>query len=159
MAAQSACELSDIPAGVVPTKSVPQAFAAMFGVDGEASLEDNVEAMTEAFADVKTGEVTIAIKDSKDAEGNAIADGDVIGIADGAIHAVGHSVSDVVMGLLEHMEADDADTMHDCSPARISATRTFGALVRRASKQAYEDLEIDAHRGEQALYPVVFSLE
>ena len=38
MAAQSACELSDIPAGVVPTKSVPQAFAAMFGVDAQASL-------------------------------------------------------------------------------------------------------------------------
>ena len=64
--------------------------------------------MTEAFADVKTGEVTTAIKDSKDAEGNAIADGDVIGIADGAIHAVGHSVSDrPSWACSRHMEADD----------------------------------------------------
>ena len=157
MAAQSACELSDIPAGVVPTKSVPQAFAAMFGVDGEASLEDNVEAMTEAFADVKTGEVTTAIKDSKDAEGNAIADGDVIGIADGAIHAVGHSVSDVVMGLLEHMEADDCDTCTLLAGEDLS-DEDFQALQERI-EQAYEDLEIDAHRGDQPLYPIVFSVE
>ena len=157
MAAQSACELSDIPAGVVPTKSVPQAFAAMFGVDGEASLEDNVEAMTEAFADVKTGEVTTAIKDSKDAEGNAIADGDVIGIVDGAIHAVGHSVSDVVMGLLEHMEADDCDTCTLLAGQDLS-DEDFQALQERI-EQAYEDLEIDAHRGDQPLYPIVFSVE
>ena len=157
MAAQSACELSDIPAGVVPTKSVPQAFAAMFGVDAQASLEDNVEAMTEAFADVKTGEVTTAIKDSKDAEGNAIADGDVIGIADGAIHAVGHSVSDVVMGLLEHMEADDCDTCTLLAGEDLS-DEDFQALQERI-EQAYEDLEIDAHRGDQPLYPIVFSVE
>ena len=157
MAAQSACELSDIPAGVVPTKSVPQAFAAMFGVNAQASLEDNVEAMTEAFADVKTGEVTTAIKDSKDAEGNAIADGDVIGIADGAIHAVGHSVSDVVMGLLEHMEADDCDTCTLLAGEDLS-DEDFQALQERI-EQAYEDLEIDAHRGDQPLYPIVFSVE
>ena len=136
---------------------VPQAFAAMFGVDGEASLEDNVEAMTEAFADVKTGEVTTAIKDSKDAEGNAIADGDVIGIADGAIHAVGHSVSDVVMGLLEHMEADDCDTCTLLAGEDLS-DEDFQALQERI-EQAYEDLEIDAHRGDQPLYPIVFSVE
>ena len=142
---------------IMAAQSVPQAFAAMFGVDGEASLEDNVEAMTEAFADVKTGEVTTAIKDSKDAEGNAIADGDVIGIADGAIHAVGHSVSDVVMGLLEHMEADDCDTCTLLAGEDLS-DEDFQALQERI-EQAYEDLEIDAHRGDQPLYPIVFSVE
>ena len=131
--------------------------AAMFGVNAQASLEDNVEAMTEAFADVKTGEVTTAIKDSKDAEGNAIADGDVIGIADGAIHAVGHSVSDVVMGLLEHMEADDCDTCTLLAGEDLS-DEDFQALQERI-EQAYEDLEIDAHRGDQPLYPIVFSVE
>ena len=60
----------------------------MFTVDQEASLEDNVEEMTEAYADVKTGEVTTAIKDSKDAHDNPIKEGDVIGISDGAIEAV-----------------------------------------------------------------------
>ncbi|MBR3690962.1 MAG: DAK2 domain-containing protein, partial [Eggerthellaceae bacterium] len=54
MAAQSACGLAEIPCGVVPTKSVPQAFAAMFVVDQDASLEDNIAEMTEAYAEVKT---------------------------------------------------------------------------------------------------------
>ena len=54
MAAQSACDLSDAPCAVVPTKSVPEAFAALFGFDEGASLEDNVESMTEAYAEVRT---------------------------------------------------------------------------------------------------------
>ncbi|MEE8723072.1 MAG: DAK2 domain-containing protein, partial [Eggerthellaceae bacterium] len=81
MAAQSACSLSEVPCAVVPTKSVPQAFSAMFGFNPDATLEENVESMTDAFADVKTGEVTTAIKDSKDAHDNPIKEGDVIGIA------------------------------------------------------------------------------
>ena len=157
MAAQSACELAEKPCGVVPTKSVPQAFAAMFGVDADATLEENVEAMTEAFEDVKCGEVTTAIKDSKDANGNPIADGDVIGISDGAIYAVGASVSDVVMGLLEHMEAEDCDTCTLLAGEDLS-DEDFQALQARI-EEAYEDLEIDAHRGGQPLYPVVFSVE
>jgi len=113
--------------------------------------------MTEAFAEVKTGEVTHAIKDSKDAHGNPIKDGDVIGIADGSIEAVGSDVSDVVLALLETMEADDADTMTILAGEDFSDD-DLDALVARI-EEAYEDLEIDPHRGEQALYPVVFSLE
>lgn len=157
MAAQSACELAEIPCGVVPTKSVPQAFAAMFAADQESSLEDNVEAMTESFVDVKTGEVTTAIKDSKDTHDNPIKSGDVIGIADGSIEAVGSSIEEVVMSLLETMEADDADTLtllagEDMDDAALEA------LIARI-EEAYDDLEIDPHRGEQPLYPIVLSVE
>ncbi len=157
MAAQTACELSEVPCGVVPTTAVPQAFAAMFGVDADASVEENVEAMTEALEDVKCGEVTVAIKDSKDAAGNPIKDGDVIGISGGAIRSVGSNVSDVVMGLLESMDADDADTCTLLAGEDISDA-DFEALQARIG-QAYEDLEIDAHRGDQPLYPVIFSVE
>lgn len=157
MAAQSACELADIPCGVVPTKSVPQAFSALFGFDEGASLEDNVEAMTEAYADVRTGEVTCAIKDSKDAYDNPIKTGDVIGIADGAIEAVGSSVEDVVMALLASMKADDADTLTVLAGADYDDA-ALAALVARI-EDAYGNLEVDAHRGEQPLYPVIVSVE
>ncbi len=157
MAAQTACELADFPCGVVPTKAVPQAFAAMFGVDADASLEENVESMTEAFEDVKCGEVTTAIKDSKDVKGNPIKDGDVIGISDGAILSVGESISDVVMSLLENMDADDADTCTLLAGKDMSDA-DFEALQARI-EEAYEDLEIDAHRGDQPLYPIIFSVE
>ena len=157
MAAQSACELADFPCGVVPTKSVPQAFSAMFGFDAEGSVEDNVESMTEAFADVKTGEVTVAIKDSRDSEGNPIVEGDVIGIFDGSIDAVGKTIEDVVFDLLVKMEAEDADTLTLLGGEDFSDEQ-MEALIERIEDE-YEDLEIDGHNGGQPLYPVIFSLE
>ena len=157
MAAQSAAELVEMNCGVVPTKSVPQAFAAMFGFDESASLDENVEAMTESFADVKTGEVTTAIKDSKDAHDNPIVAGDVIGIADGSIEAVGHSVEEVVLSLLDAMEAEDADTMTILAGVDFD-DEALDALVEKIEEK-FDDLEIDQHRGDQPLYPVIFSVE
>ncbi len=157
LAAESACTLCEKDCGVVPTKSVPQSFAALFAADPDAPLESNVEAMTEAAAEVKTGEVTVAIKDSKDAEGNPIKDGDVIGIADGSIEAVGSSVADVVMDLLGKMDADEADTMTFLAGEDLS-DQVRDALQERI-EDAYPDLELDMQDGGQPLYPVVFSLE
>ena len=157
MAAQSAAELAEMNCGVVPTKSVPQAFAAMFGFDESASLDENVEAMTESFADVKTGEVTTAIKDSKDAHDNPIVAGDVIGIADGSIEAAGHSVAEVVLSLLDAMEAKDADTMTILAGADFDDEALDGLVEKIEEK--FDDLEIDQHRGDQPLYPVIFSVE
>ena len=157
MAANSAAGLAEVGCAVVPTKSVPEAFAAMFGYDPEASLEENVEAMTIAFAEVKTGEVTTAVKDSHDAKGNPIAEGDVIGIADGSIDAVGEDIEGVVMALLEEMEAEEADTLTLLAGEDYSDD-DLEALVERIEAQ-YDDLEIDYHRGEQPLYPVILSVE
>ena len=157
MAAQSACDLSDTPCAVVPTRSVPEAFAALFGFDEGASLEDNVESMTEAYAEVRTGEVTRAIKDSKDAHDNPIKEGDVIGIADGSIEAVGSSVDDVVLSLLAAMGAEEADTLTILAGEDLS-DGAFEGLVERI-EGAFGELEVDAHRGDQPLYPVVMSVE
>ncbi len=157
MAAQSCAEVSEKPCKVVPTTSVPEAFSALFVFDEAASLEDNVEAMVEACEDVKTGEVTHAIKDAKDAHGNPIHDGDVIGIAEGSIEVVSQSVDEATLGVLSAMEAQDYDTLtilagSDCDD------ESFEQLIEKI-EQTYEDLEIDPHRGEQPLYPVVLSLE
>ena len=157
MAANSAAELAEVPCAVVPTKSVPQAFSALFAVDQDASLQTNVEEMTEAAAAVKTGEVTWATRDSKDAEGNPIAEGDVIGIADGSIEAVDDSIDGAVLKLLAKMDAEDADT---CTllAGEGYADADLEALVTEI-EAVYEDLEVDAQRGEQPLYPIVFSVE
>ena len=157
MAAQSAAQLSEKPCGVVATRSVPEAFAALFGANETLSLEENVEAMTEAFEDVHTGEVTKAIKDAKDAHGNPIKDGDTIGIADGSIESVGSSVEEVTMALLEVMEAEDADTLTILAGEDLSQ-EDFDKLVE-AIEERYDDLEVDAHRGDQPLYPIVMSVE
>ena len=157
MAANSACELTKRECAVVPTKSVPQAFAAMFAMNPEASMDENVEAMTEAASQVKTGEVTTAIKNSKDAHKNKIRKGDVIGIADGSIEAVGKTIEDVVMQLLEAMDAEDADTLTILAGKDYSDDQ-LQALVARI-EEGYPELELDPQRGGQPLYPVVFSVE
>ena len=154
MAANSAAELSETPCAVVPTKSVPQAF---FAVDVDASLETNVEEMTEAAQAVKTGEVTWATRDSKDAEGNPIAEGDVIGIADGSIEAVDDSIDGAVLTLLGKMDAEDADTCTILAGEGYS-DEDLEALVAKI-EEAYDELEVDAQRGEQPLYPIVLSVE
>ena len=157
MAANSAAQLSERPCGVVPTKSVPASFSALFGADPEADLDTNIESMTDAFSEVKTGEITTAIKDSKDAHDNPIHNGDVIGIADGSIEAVGQSLEEVLFALLKTMEAEDMDNLTLLAGADLSQD-DFDALVEKV-EQEYDDLEIDAQRGEQPLYPLVFSLE
>ncbi len=157
MAANTACDMAEKNCAVVPTKTVPQAVSAMFAVNEEASLEENVEAMTEPLSDVKTGEVTTAIKDSKDAHGNPIKEGDVIGIADGSIEAVTDSVEDAVMKLLEVFETEDADTLMLLAGEDYTQD-ALDALVERI-EEAYPDIEVDPQRGEQPLYPIIFSIE
>ena len=70
---------------------------------------------------------------------------------------VGDNVADVTLGILEAMEADDADTLTLLAGEEL-AQEDFDALIERI-EEAYEDLEIDSHRGEQPLYPVILSLE
>lgn len=157
MASQSCADVSEKPCAVVPTTSVPEAFSALFVFDENATLEDNVEEMTEVAGEVKTGEVTCAIKDAKDAHGNPIKEGDTIGIADGSIEVVSDSVVDATLGILAAMEAEDADMLTILAGEDLSQ-EAFDSIVERI-EEAYEDIEIDPHRGEQPLYPIILSLE
>lgn len=157
MASQSCVDVSEKPCAVVPTTSVPEAFSALFVFDENATLEDNVEEMTEVAGEVKTGEVTCAIKDAKDAHGNPIKEGDTIGIADGSIEVISDSVVDATLGILAAMEAEDADTLTILAGEDLSQ-EAFDSIVERI-EEAYEDIEIDPHRGEQPLYPIILSLE
>jgi uncharacterized protein len=157
MASQSCAEVSEKPCGVVPTKSVPEAFSALFAFNEEASLEENVQEMSAAREEVKTGEVTTAVKDSKDVHGNPIHDGDVIGIAAGELEVVSDTIENATMKVLEVLEAEDADNLTILA-GEDYADEQFDALLARIEEE-YEDLEIDSHRGEQPLYPIVLSVE
>ena len=159
MAAEAAASASeDFKIVVVPTKTVPQAFAAMFAVDVEASAEDNAEAMVEAIAEVRDGEVTHAVRDSQAADGTPIHDGDIMGIAGGDIAIVGSDVEQVTLDLINKMQAEqEGDTLTILAGQDMDDER-FEALCDRI-EDAQPDLEVDAHRGGQPLYPVIFSIE
>ena len=155
-AAASACGSCEV--AVVPTKSVLQAFAAMFVVNPEGELADNVEEMTDAIAEVRDGEVTTAVRDSAAADGSPIHAGDVMGIEGGSISVVGSSIADVTIELIGRMqEAEEGDTLTILAGSDMD-DESFEELLARI-EEAQPDLEIDSHRGEQPLYPVIFSIE
>ena len=155
-AAATACE--DAKVAVVPTKTVLQGFSAMFVVDPEGTLEDNVAAMTEAIAGVRGGEVTTAVRDSQAADGTPIHDGDVMGIQDDSIDVVGSDVTQVTLELINKMQAEEEGDALTILAGQDMDDETFEALVA-AIEEAQPDLEVDPHRGEQPLYPVIFSIE
>ena len=155
-AAASACE--DKQVAVVPTKTVPQAFSALFNVEPGSSLEDAVEVMTEALADVRDGEVTRAVRDSAASDGAPIHAGDVMGIIGGSIDIVGSSVKQVTVDCINRMqEEEEGDTLTILAGEELDDV-AFQEILD-AIEEAQPDLEIDSHRGEQPLYPVIFSIE
>ena len=155
-AAASACEGAKV--AVVPTKTVLQGFSAMFVVDPEGTLEDNVEAMTEAIQDVRGGEVTTAVRDSQAADGSPIHAGDVMGIQDDSIDVVGSSVEQVTLDLIAKMQDEEEGDSLTILAGQDMDDEAFERLVA-AIEEAQPDLEVDPHRGEQPLYPVIFSIE
>ncbi len=156
MAANAAADNAAIPCRVIPTTSVPASFSAMLVADLEGDLEENVEAMTEVLDEVKCGEVTTAIKDSKTSDGREIRPDDVIGIADGSLDVVGQSVEEVTLELIDKLN-DDLDSLTLLAGADLSQ-EDFESLVEQV-EELHPDLEVDAQRGEQPLYPIVFSIE
>ena len=157
LAAKSACEVLDVKACVVETKNVLSAFSAMMVYDKDASLEDNIQAMNEAFAKIEVAEITFAIKDSKDAKNKPIKNGDCIGIVDGEIVSVGNKLETVTMNLLKQLNANEKDMLTILSGEGISA-EDFDKLISKIEAK-YKDIEIDKQNGGQPLYPILFSLE
>ena len=156
MAANAAAENADIPCRVVPTTSVPASFSAMLVADLDGGLEENAEAMCDVLDEVRCGEVTTAIKDSKTSDGRAIRPDDIIGIADGSLDVVGSSVEEVTLALVDALD-NDLDSLTLLAGQDL-AQDDFERLVERV-EELHPDLEVDAQRGEQPLYPIVFSIE
>ena len=158
MAAQSAAAAADFPMAVVTTRSVPQGFSAMFAFNPTASLEDNAAAMAEVLPGVHDGEITHAVRDSQTVNGDAIHSGDVIGLVDDKVTYVGSDVCDMCVEMVKAMQADiEGDTLTVLAGLDMPQDE-FEALVERL-EDAVPDLDIDAHRGEQPLYPIVLSIE
>lgn len=155
-AAANACE--DKRVFVVPTKTVPQAFSALFANMPDMPVEDVVEAMTEAKSEVRDGEVTRAVRDSQASDGTPIHDGDVMGIICDSIDIVGSDVKQVTLDCINRMMGEEEGDSLTILAGEELDDEAFQEILD-AIEEAQPDLEIDAHRGEQPLYPVIFSIE
>lgn len=155
LAANQTIGIAAKPVAVIPTSSVPEAYSALLAADPDATIEENVAAMSEAAESVRTGEITTAIKDSKGKAGRIKA-GQIIGIVDHEIEVIGDDVPGVAARLLDAiMEDGEAVTL-------LAGEDLDDDTLRRIAEQmaaAHPELEIETHRGEQPLYPLIMSIE
>lgn len=155
MAAQQVTALADRPVIVIPTTGVPQSFAALLTYDGGSDLEEIAAEMTEAALAVRVAEITTAVKDSKGKAG-AIKSGQVIGIVDHEIEAVGSDIAQVTADVLKTI-IDGGETLTVLAGEGFD-NEALDALVVGLTEQ-FPQLEVEAHRGEQPLYPVIVAVE
>jgi len=156
MAANAAASVAEKPVAVVATTAVPQAFAAMLAWDGTDDLDANAEAMLAAAEDVRSGEITTAVKDAKGKVG-AIKGGQVIGISDHEIEVVGDDVESVAEQLATVLLSDGAETLTLLAGEEFSDD-ALAALATRIGT-ANPEIEVETHRGDQPLYPILMSAE
>lgn len=156
MAAQQAAELSEVPTTVIPSKSIPQGMAALVSFNAGADLAANEAAMKRAIAQVKTGMVTHAVRDTRmgDVE---IKEGDYIGIAEKEIVTSGPDLMESAASLL--MEMVDEDTEIVTFFLGEGATQDQAEALEAVLTETYPDVEVEIQAGGQPLYPFIFSVE
>ncbi|HEX2272423.1 MAG TPA: DAK2 domain-containing protein [Acidimicrobiales bacterium] len=154
--AEQAAAAASRPVRVVPTKAVPQAFAALLAYDADADAETNARAMAEAVTGVVTGEVTHAVRDATTPAGPVRA-GDWVGVAADAIVAVAKNPADAACSLLEQLvgESHEIVTVVAGEPASPEDTdRVTDWLARNRP-----GVEVEVHDGGQPLAAWLFSVE
>ncbi|MBR0378890.1 MAG: DAK2 domain-containing protein [Lachnospiraceae bacterium] len=157
LAANQAQELTtDCNVFVIPTKTIPQGITAVVSYVPDKSPEDNAADMTEEIESVKTGEVTYAVRDTK-IDGVEIKSGDIMGIGDNGILAVGSDVSDVVMKMLEKITDEDSELISIYNGSDYSE-EDAEALCERI-QEAYPDVDVEVNDGGQPIYYVILSVE
>lgn len=95
---------------VIPTKTVPQGITAMISYVPEKTPQENEEVMKEAIAKVKTGQITYAVRDTR-IDDKEIHEGDIMGIGDQGILAVGSGREEVAEATVEAMMTDEAEVI------------------------------------------------
>ncbi|MFI3207674.1 MAG: DAK2 domain-containing protein [Eubacteriales bacterium] len=141
---------------VIPTKTVPQGITAMINYVVDASASDNEEHMTSEIENIQTGQVTYAVRDTK-IDDKEITQGDIMGIADAGILAVGKGIAETSLELLEQLIDDDSEFVSIYYGEDISEEDAHALAA--SVEEKFPDVEIDVHSGGQPIYYYVMSVE
>lgn len=156
LAANQVKEVSDKNVEVVPTKSIPEGIAAMIDFDPDSSLEENVINMTNAYDDVKTGQITFSVKDTV-LNGKSISKGEIIGLLGKEIVCTGkevESVTEELIGLL-YDEGVDMITIIYGEDVTEEEAEKLGEKI----EEKYSDADIELIYGGQPLYHYLIAAE
>ncbi len=156
MAANQAKEISDKNIIVIPTKNTPQGFTALVNFNGEASVEENEEALMEALTMVKSGQVTYAVRDTvmNDIE---VKEGNIIGIAESKLLAAGDNVEKITTSLIEKLIDEDSAIVTLFYGEDV--TEEEANNLRDELEEKFEDLDVELYYGGQPLYYYLVSVE
>ena len=158
LAASQAAELADENVNVIvlPTKNVAMGIGAVIAFNPEADLEENRAEMTAAAEQVKTGQITFAVRDTV-FEDKEIKEGDIIGIHNGRIETVGQNVHDIAVDLVGHVveEGDSLITIYYGQDTTEEDAQVLGAEVA----ELFGDLDVEVQYGGQPLYYYLISAE
>lgn len=156
MAAQSAAEVAEVAVKVVETRTIPQGFTSLLAFDPSRDIEANFEVMTASLADVKSGSVTIAVRDTR-IDGLEIHENDQLGMVDGKIVVSNPDMMETLKATFDKMLDEDSEivTIYVGEEGDPDLADTLAQDL----EEKYEDLEVEIHQGEQPVYPYLFSVE
>ena len=141
---------------VIPTKTVPQGITAVINYVPEKSVEDNEKDMTEEIARVKTGQITYAVRDTH-IDDKEIHEGDIMGIGDHGMLAVGKEVAAVAKETVEQM-VDDETELISIYYGEGFTEEEAEALAGELEEQ-YDYCDIEVNCGGQPIYYCIISVE
>lgn len=141
---------------VIPTKTVPQGITAVINYMPEADIDTNETNMNEEIQNVKTGQVTYAVRDTH-IDDKEIHEGDIMGIGDEGILSVGQSVEAVTKEMLSLQVDDDTEliSLYYGKDVLEEDAMRFAQEI----EELYPDADVDAHFGGQPIYYYVLSVE
>ena len=141
---------------VIPTKNVPQGYAAALEFNPEASAEENKTNMIHALDNVQAGQITYAVRNTS-LNGFSIKEGDIIGLDDKKILAKSQSVEETTLSLIEKMK-EEYHQMITLYYGEDVKEEDAEALCAKIAEQ-YPDCDVDFHNGGQSVYYYILSLE
>lgn len=141
---------------VIPTKTVPQGITALINFMPESSAEENAQRMTEELANVKSGQVTYAVRDTL-IDDKSIKQGDYMGIGDSGILSVGKDMETVTKNMVAEMADEDSAiiSVYYGEEVEEAAAQKLGAEL----EEQYPECEVEVHFGGQPIYYYVISVE
>ncbi len=157
LAAEQARDLTeDKKVVVIPSANIPQGIAAMINFMPGQPVEENTQQMTEEMGNVKSGQVTYAVRDTQ-MDGKEIKQGDYMGIADKKIVAVEKGLSEVTVELVEGMIDAESELISLYYGADV--TEKDAEAVADLILKDHDDLEVEVQYGGQPVYSYFVSVE
>lgn len=157
MAANQAASLvEDKEIIVLPTKTIPQGIVAMVNYIPDYSAEENKETMLSEIDNVKTGQVTYAVRDTE-IDGKVIKQNDFMGIGDKEILSVGTDLKATTLEMIDAMVDEDSAivSIYYGTESNEADAEAIGAVIGAK----YPDVEIEVNNGGQPIYYYVISVE